>query len=68
MFRVEFGVSKAWTVVSRERIEGGAKPKDWGGGCGEVGEGEGKEPPQKKSCWEERLSALPGPFHSAGLS
>ena len=55
-------------MVSRERSKGGAKPKDWGGGCGEVGEGEGKEPPQKKSCWEERLSALPGPFHLAGLS
>ena len=26
--------SKARTVVSRERREGGAKPKDWGGGRG----------------------------------
>lgn len=61
--RVEQG---ARTVVSREHSKGGAKPKDWGGGCG-VGGGEGKEPPQKKSCWEERLSALPGPSTRAGL-
>lgn len=59
--------AKARTVVSRGSIaRGGAKPKDWGGGCGVGGGSEAS--PEEVLLEEERLSALPGPFHSAGLS
>lgn len=55
------------TVVFREYREGGARPKGLVG-WGHVvrgGKWRGKETPQKKSCWEQRFSAPPGPFHLA---
>ena len=53
-----------WSSGSIERE--GQGQRDWWGVA--LWGGGGKETPQKKSCWEQRFSAPPGPFHLAGPS